>query len=130
MPSILDALDWHELQPTASYPRREYQWVPGKARHDDRDGTLTIRLAKGKRAGSVWDQDRYGVQAEDAGPGWRMFLLRNDGDDEQPDVYRVTIGDRGDACTCDAGRAKKRCKHLDSVADLLAEQLYPDQQGA
>jgi hypothetical protein len=37
------------------------------------------------------------------------------------EVYEVTLGDRGDLCTCDAGRIGKSesCKHRDAVKAVL-----------
>lgn len=128
MPSILDALDWHGLPATPSYPRREYQYVPGRVSGDSRDGTLTIRLSKGKRAGSMWEEDTYGVEEGRSvgapNPG-RVFLLLNLTDPEQPDVYEVLISaadERRDRCTCLAfvGQ-RRRCKHIDSLRAITTE---------
>ena len=129
MISILDALDWHDLDPTPSYPRREYQYIPGRVPGDSRDGTLTIRLSKGKRAGSMWEEDTYGVEeGQPVGPPYpgRVFLLVNLTDPTQPDVYEVLISasdERRDRCTCLAFVGQRhRCKHADALRDITTPQ--------
>lgn len=120
MPGILDATTI-DLPPTLTYRRREATLIPG-----DRPGEfhLTIRLWKGRRAGSRMEEDTYAVEEEDSvGVPGRSFLLVNLTDDSQPDAYRCVVGGRDTHCTCTAGqcRVPAGCKHRDSLAALIEE---------
>ncbi len=123
------------LPPTATYARRDWVWFPAApgTHPDDRDGSLTVLLQKGKRGGAKPEVDTYGVQEErdrdDLPPGVRSFLLRNDTDASQRDVYRCAVGaDAGgevwDRCTCRAGEMKQECKHVCCLRALIEEGLF------
>lgn len=133
MTSLLD-MSSGRLSPTATYAVREWRWVPGEcSRGDGRIGSLTIILQYAERNGrrkpvaSEWDT--YGVEEEHdrpLPPGVRSFLLANDTDPEQPDVYRCVVGADAnglvyDACTCRAGAMKKPCKHVDAIDRLITD---------
>ena len=124
MPGILDKIGG-DLQPTLTYARREWEWVPT----GDGDGVLTIRLWKGERAGSKCESDTYQVQEEHS-PGCRgrSFLLLNLTDESQSDVYRCVVGGPYQHCTCTAGSVKRieSCKHRDALKAMLAE-MAPEQ---
>jgi hypothetical protein len=118
--SILDAVTI-DLPPTATYARREVFWIPGD---EPGEGTLTIRLWKGRRGGSRCDADRYQIQEEAcAYPGCRSFLILNETDDTQEDVYRCRVGAMP-GCSCKAGLVHRHeCKHVAAVAALTEEGL-------
>lgn len=112
---------YFDLGPSASYTRRRAGWFAGQGEHaGGRLGTLRIVLQKAKRSGDSTEVDEYGVQEEHDQrhpAGVRSFLLRNDTDVEQPDVYRCVVGsDAGglvhDHCTCRAGAFGRACKHV------------------
>lgn len=123
---------YFDLGQTATYKRRRLGWFPGPHpdHPDHRLGTLRLNLEKRGRSRDGDDVDDYGLQEErgtGAPAGVRSFLLRNDTDAEQPDVYRCVVGadERSglvyDACTCRAGLHGKRCKHQDAIEKLIAE---------
>lgn len=117
--SVLDAITI-DLEPSATYGRREASWVPlGPG-----EGYLTIRLWRGKRAGSKMESDVYSVMEEAEAPGvpGRSFLLLNTTDGDQPDVYRCRTGPYA-ACTCKAGLCGFKCKHCDSLTALISEEV-------
>jgi hypothetical protein len=114
--SVLDAVTV-DLPPTPTYSRREAQWVPAD---EPGEGWLTIRLWKGRRAGSRVERDLYDVQPD----GPRAWLLLNVEDPSQPDIYRVCVDPRErDPCTCKASMCGLSCKHYDSVKALISEGL-------
>ncbi len=124
--SVLDLL-CGDLKPTATYARRSWVWMPTAGRYeqgDDRVGTLTIVQQKSRRAGAKQESDSYAVVEESAFgyPGGRLFLLMNETDDTQEDVYRCVVGGPGEHCTCTAGNCKVgHCKHRSSLAAIIAE---------
>lgn len=130
MSGVLDMVSGR-LEPTATYARRDWVWFPAApgAHPDGRIGSLTIVLQHSRRAGAKQETDTYGLDEEhDTGfpEGVRSFLLANDTDPEQPDVYRCVIGsDAGglvhDRCTCRAGSTGKDCKHKDVINHLISE---------
>lgn len=132
MPGILDMVTG-SLEPTATYARRDWIWIPAApgVYDDDRIGSLTIVLQKGKGGNCKPEVDTYGVQEchhTDRPAGARVFLLRNDTDAEQPDVYACTVGadHRGEIhsrCTCEAGKRGKVCKHTCALNALLEEDV-------
>jgi hypothetical protein len=125
MPSILVMIQ-EELPPTATYARRSFMWLPGDgAGPDHRDGTLTITLQKGRRAGSKIERDTYAVErvAQD-GSNREGFYLVNLTDPEQEDVYQCrpagAVHPGYVSCTCTAGNCKvPNCKHRDALAKLI-----------
>jgi hypothetical protein len=132
MPSVLDMVTG-SLPATATYARRDYVWVPasGGAYADGRIGSLTLVLQRSRRPGAKVETDTYGVDEELDRPlpaGVRAFLLANDTDPEQPDVYRCVVGsDAGglvhDRCACRAGEVGKTCKHLDAINTLVTDEV-------
>jgi hypothetical protein len=120
MNAILDS-EIIDLPATRSYKRRELVYTPG-----DRpgEGTAVLTLWKGLRAGSTPERDTYRIEEEDAvGVMGRSFLVLNVHDDEQPDVYRTTVGPVS-LCTCKAGLCKvPTCKHRDALAAAIAAGL-------
>lgn len=121
-------LPYFDLGKTASYRRRRIFWFEGRGDRDtDRIGTLRIVLEKTKSPSDSTEVDEYGVQEEfgrGLPVGVRSFMLRNDTDAEQPDVYRCVVGaDAGglvqDLCTCEAGKRGKDCKHKDALNKLV-----------
>lgn len=111
-----------DLPPTRAYARRRAEWTRGRAG----EGRLVITLWKTDRPDCVPEEDGYGVQAEAAAVGQigRSFLLLNETDAEQPDVYRTVVG-RDPTCTCKAGlcRVPGGCKHRDALAAVVAAGL-------
>ena len=128
--SVLDMVSG-TLPPTKTYVRRDYVWFPADfaAFKDGRIGSLTLVMQASRRPGARVETDTYGVDEEpNAGcpSGVRSFLLVNDTDAGQPDVYRCVVGsDAGglvfDKCTCKAGLCKLICKHADALNHLIAE---------
>lgn len=111
------------LPPTKTYVRRRVGWFPGDT-GDGRVGTLRIVLDRSKRGGDSTEWDEYGVQPEaDTPEGARSFLLLNDTDPGQKDVYRCTLTRLGAGCTCTAGNCRLPCKHADALLRLAAEGL-------
>jgi hypothetical protein len=115
-----------ELPPTSTYHKRRWCWVPVPS--TDRIGTLTIVLQKGRRGRGTDEIDSYGVQ-EDADPAFpahdiRVFLLKNDTDLDQHEVYAVVVGESHQSCSCKAAKCKTpSCKHADTLTQLVAEGL-------
>lgn len=132
MPGILD-MTQGVLDPTATYAVREWIWIPAAPGvfPDARLGSLTIKLQKGKGRGCKPEVDTYGVDECHETPrpaGARVFLLRNDTDEGQADVYACTVGAdaRGEVhakCTCEAGRRGKGCKHAAACNALLEDEV-------
>lgn len=119
MLSILDAVS-DEMEPTRTYARRVWLWVPADTTHpawDGRLGDLTIQLQRTRRAGCRVEQDTYAVQDE-YGPDGREFLLLNLTDPDQEDVYRVHP--ESQTCSCTAAQCGQICKHRDALSALLA----------
>lgn len=133
MSGILDMVTG-SLEPTATYQRRDWIWIPAApgVYDDDRIGSLTILLQKGKGGNCKPEVDTYGVQEDlhtDRPAGARVFLLRNDTDPDQPDVYACTVGadHRGEIhqrCTCRAGENGKACKHTAALLAMIEEGLF------
>lgn len=127
MHALADNLTWHDLPATKSNPVRQWTWTPGGGSHtDNRDGTLAIRQRKS--AGGKWDQDSYGVEEQDTDDHGREFLLVNDTDDEQEDVYKVFVagaGEHRDSCTCRAVVCRQySCKHTAALRDLTTTEEH------
>lgn len=106
-----------DLGGTATYASRVCEWVPVGVGA----GLLVIRLRKtthGKEQASC-----YAVEEQVSGhPDVREFLLENPNNPEQGDAYRITLGGGlKNPCTCDAGKARKHCKHWDALAKLVKE---------
>ena len=105
------------LQPTKTYARREFQWLPTA----DREGVLVIRQRR--TAGGREDKDVYLVEEQTRhGSPYREFLVVNATDPDQPDAYQVTLI-RGHVvgCTCMADRCKVPvCKHKDAIEMIVA----------
>jgi hypothetical protein len=84
-------------------------------------------MDKAQRSGDSTEIDEYGVQEEAAtnyAPGVRSFLLLNDGDAAQPDVYRCVVGEKAASCTCKAGTTgNQNCKHISACRKLCDEKL-------
>lgn len=106
-----------DLEPTATYARREAAWIPGA---EPGEGVLEVWQWRGRRAGSKVEFDRYEVQPDEPiGVYGRAFLLLNTTDPEQPDVYRCVVGPNP-TCTCKAGLCRVDvCKHRDALAALI-----------
>lgn len=119
-----------ELNPTASYKRRWWTWVPIDDPAALAIGRLTISLQKGVRPGCKVESDCYGVdEVPCVGFIGREFQLANLTDLVNPNVYRVRIGVRehDDTCTCDAGQVGRYvCKHVDTLRAILVEGCIPD----
>ena len=85
MPGVLDMVTG-VLEPTATYARREWIWIPAAPGvfDDDRIGSLTILLQHSRKVNAKPEVDTYGVDEDlhaDRPAGCRVFLLRNDTDD-------------------------------------------------
>src|SRR5215813_5436797 len=94
-----------ELSATASYNRREWQWVAAYPNQADRDGTLTILVTKGRRVLST-EIDHYAVQEEldlALPEGVRSFLLENELDPDPYGPFRCIVGGMCEWCGCEAG---------------------------
>lgn len=132
MAGVLDMVTG-SLEPTATYQRRDWIWIPAApgAFADGRIGSLTIILQHSRKVNARQETDTYGVDEchqTDRPAGARVFLLVNDTDPDQPDVYACTVGtdDRGEVhgrCTCRAGANGKECKHSSTLNALLEEGL-------
>ena len=132
MPGVLD-MTQGVLEPTATSARREWIWIPAApgVYDDGRIGSLTILLQKGRGGHCRPEVDTYGVDEDLAAArpaGCRVFLLRNDTDDSQPDVYACVVGmdHRGEIhqrCTCRAAEMGKACKHTATLLAMLEEEV-------
>lgn len=130
--SVLDMVTG-VLDPTATYRRRDFVWFPADpgTYADGRIGSLTIVLQHSRKAGAKVESDTYGVEEERGRrlpEGVRSFLLVNDTDPAQPDVYRCVVGSdaRGlvhDRCNCRAGQCKTDCKHVAALNRLIADEV-------
>jgi FtsP/CotA-like multicopper oxidase with cupredoxin domain len=110
-----------ELTPTKTYAVRRWAWVRQSDPTALADGVLTITLRKSLKPGVKSEDDSYDVaEQQEAVRGWRRFYLVNHANAE---VYEVTLGDRGDICTCDAGKFKvaSGCKHRHAMRAVLAD---------
>ena len=106
-----------ELEPTPAYAHREFAWVPTVVG----EGVLTIRLRRTE--GSAEEADVYAVRRQvPPEEGVSEFLLLNVTDPEQPDIYKVQFGPRGNTCNCKAGRCGLECKHRDAVQQILTPE--------
>ena len=111
------------LQPTKTYASRRWVWTRNPDPAALGDGTLTITCKRSSKPGAKAEDDTYSVaEVAEAVRGWKRFLLVNITDAGQKDVYEVTLGGRGDLCTCDAGRAKvpSGCKHRHALRAVVA----------
>ena len=112
-----------ELEPTKSWSRRSWHWIPSPDRASGRrDGLLCIRQQHGKGLNVKSETDVYACeeQTPEGFPG-RVFLLTNVTDDQSPDSYQTFVGDGIDSCTCPAARyGAKVCKHRCSIRALIA----------
>jgi hypothetical protein len=130
MAGVLDMVTG-SLEPTSTYARRDWIWVPASTygSPDGRVGTLTIILQHSRRAGAKQEVDHYGVEEEfdtDAPAGVRSFLLENDTDPDDDGPFRCVVGAdaRGlvhDRCGCEAGKLGKACKHVATLEALVTE---------
>jgi hypothetical protein len=112
--SVLNAVTV-DLCRTRTHARREATFYPG-----DRpgEGTVVIRLWKGKRAGSKCETDHYEIQPD----GRLAWLWLNVFDASQPDVYRVDLDPRAKhGCTCRGFLRGRSCKHFDTTRALTRE---------
>lgn len=110
-----------DLAPTATYKSRRWTWVRNSDPAALADGKLTITCKRSTKIGAKAEDDSYDVaEKQQAVRGWRRFYLVNLASGE---VYEVTLGDRGDTCSCDAGRAKvaSGCKHRHTLRAIIAE---------
>lgn len=117
-----------ELGPTKTYTRRRAGWFVGPGEHSDhRTGTLRIVCQVGAHPGNRDSVNEYGVVEEfdEKLPVGleRSFLLRNDTDETQRDVYRCSVGPIGALCTCPAGDFRLPCKHASALSKLIAEKV-------
>ena len=108
-----------ELAPSKTYKARRWTWVRNSDPAALADGTLTITQRRSLKPGTKSEDDVYEV-AEQQAPlaDCRVFFCVNLTSGE---VYEVTLGDRGDLCTCDAGRAKVPggCKHRHALRAVI-----------
>lgn len=107
------------LPPTLCYAVRRWTWL----RHSDptalADGQLTITQRRTLTPGTTSVVERYDVAQQLAPiPGWQVFFCVNLTSGE---VYEVTLGDRGDLCTCRAGLFKvaSGCKHRHALRAVI-----------
>lgn len=118
---------YFDLGSTASYSRRRAGWFPGSGGGDARCGTLRLVMELEGRSADATEVDVYAVQEQVQTPplpGVREFLLLNETDDSQDDVYGVTcVWGVVVKCTCRAGKCRLVCKHSDSINRLIAESL-------
>lgn len=121
--NVLDAVTL-ELEPTATYCRREIQFFPAD---DTSDGILIIRQwFRSFRRGTQrlnQESDLYQLIEADPPPGVmaRAFALLNIADDSQELPYKVLVG-RNRSCTCKGGRCKvPECKHESACEALIRE---------
>lgn len=128
MTGVLDMLAG-ELGPTATYARRDVLWIPARPGQypDGRDGTAVVKLQHSRRIGAKFETDAYGIEREES-EAFEVrgvsFLLLNDSDDTQWDVYRTVVGPEC-SCTCTAGRVDRHeCKHIATCRWLLEEGVF------
>jgi hypothetical protein len=129
-----------DLEPTATYKRRQWCWVSNGSGFVDTPsgelipamGKLTIKLQKGERVGSKVETDTYAVQELPAEVvGTRLFGLLSLTDPTQPEIYKTTIGGRN-LCRCMAGQCRvvsdagHGCKHRDSVEAAEAAGAFDE----
>lgn len=121
MAGVLDMLCL-DLPPTATYARRMAVWLPADpSEGDGRLGSLTVVLQRSRKAGAVVESDTYAVVA-DSPPLNQMgeaYLLLNETDPDQPDVYKVVAGGPQPSCTCKAGLCRLPCKHKDAIRAVI-----------
>lgn len=82
-------------------------------------GTLTITLRRSLKAGAKSEDDSYDVaEVMEALRGFRRFLTVNR---DTGEVNEVTLSERGDLCTCEAGKFKvaSGCKHRHALRALV-----------
>lgn len=109
------------LSASKTYAARRWTWVRNRDPRALSDGTLTITCRKSARPGTKAEDDSYAVSEHPAPvPGVRVFHLLNLTDATQADVYQTTLGPRGHLCTCPAGARKLLCKHVETVAAVVA----------
>lgn len=115
------------LEPTRTYARRWWHWLPTPGLPCD--GVLTLGQVKEKSYD--FDEQVYAVcEVKSVWPGARMFVVRKlgadqGGDDEQ---YQTTFhpGGRGSQCNCKAGQCKTEvCRHRCGLAAVMAAGLLP-----
>jgi len=105
------------LEPTRTYARREFQWIPTVAG----EGVLVVRQRR-TRDGRE-DAAVYAVEETTRGVGSpeRVFLVVNMTDPDAPEPYEVAVR-AGDAVRCSCKAAKCRnpvCKHRDVAEHLI-----------
>ncbi len=108
-----------DLAPTKTYASRRWVWTRNPDPTALADGKLTITCKKSAKPGAKAEDDTYDVAEQfEAVRGFRRFYAVNLASGE---VYEVTLGDRGDLCTCDAGRAKvpSGCKHRHAIRAVI-----------
>ncbi len=119
----------YDLRPGLTHRLRTILWVPADPAYPKWDGRLGQLTVKLQQAAAGWrrvlDVNTYVVSPDTPEPGdegGRAFWLDNvtTGDGE---LRRAVVGDRVEKCTCDAGRAKLACKHVDSLHKLIEEGI-------
>lgn len=113
-----------DLPPTKTYAVRRWVYVVNPDPTALSDGTLTITLRKSLRPGAKSEDDTYDVaEQREAVRGFRRFILVNRATGE---AHEVTLSDRGDLCTCEAGRYRvaSGCKHRDCLRALVREGAF------
>jgi hypothetical protein len=109
-----------DLPATKTYASRRWVWTRNPDLTALADGRLTITCKRSAKPGAKAEYDSYDVAEQfEAVRGFRRFYAVNL---ESGEVYEVTLGGRGDLCTCDAAKCKvpSGCKHRHALRAVLA----------
>jgi hypothetical protein len=105
------------LGASKSHAHRSCTWVRNTDPHALADGTLRIDMRRAKSPTGKVESEEYDVaEQQERVTGARVFQLVKLSDGE---VRETTIGDRGDMCTCEAGRARLQCKHSVALRAII-----------
>ena len=114
-----------QLPPTATFARRRLTWLASAGSDVLGIVRITCHAVKNRNRDSDPSKVYAVMRHPDPFPaGVRAFLLRCE-DNEAGDVYGVTVGPRGESCTCKAAscRVPTGCKHVSAVLALLAAEV-------
>lgn len=122
------------LEPTRTYARRWWLWIPTPGMPCD--GFILLGQVPAKSYDV--DEQTYGVAEVPSvhGFGWRSFAVRKCGaaPGGVDEMYTCSIGPRGvSVCTCKAGRTRNEvCRHRDGLRAAIEAGAIPrkDLQGA
>jgi hypothetical protein len=108
-----------DLGRSNTYSSRLLTWVRNTDPAALADGRMRLDMRKAKSESGKVETEEYDVaEQQERFPGARVFQCVKLSDGE---VREVTIGDRGDLCTCEAGRARLQCKHTVGLRAVVDE---------